>query len=414
MSFERMIPVLLAALLACDAEPDDDVEPEVQMAPAAAPAAAPAPPAAKAPKVEAKVMPGAKQAFHKTLELIEKHYVDRGLGEDALYTGAIEGVLSRLVQLEGHPVNELLPPDEYAELLHGTKGSIVGIGVEIGVRYGVVTVINPIPGGPAVKAGLQGGDRILAIDGASVKGLALEDVVAKIRGEVGTEIDLFVQRDTEEWHEKLVRAPIEIHNVDAKLLDGGLGYVWLRGFAETTPAEFDAALEGLQVAGMKALVLDLRDCPGGVLEAATALAGRLLADGQSIVTLVDRYGNKTTHAAQGDGRWQKLPVAALIGPGTASGAEIVADALRTHKRATLLGQRTLGKGTVEGVHELGDGWALKLSSGRFLGASGEPLQGRGVAPQLPVAAEGPPPGLEGLDGDEAVAAARTWLEAQMK
>lgn len=412
MSFERMIPVLLAALLACDAEPDDDVEPEVQMAPAAAPAAAPAPPAAKAPKVEAKVMPGAKQAFHKTLELIEKHYVDRGLGEDALYTGAIEGVMGRLVQLEGHPVNELLDPQSYAELMHGTKGSLVGVGVEIAMRADLLTIVYPIPGGPAAKVGLQPGDRILAIDGVSVKGMALGEVVPKIRGAEGTQVDLFIQRDTEEWHQKVTRAKVAIANVESRLLDDGVGYVRIRGFAETTPAEFDAALEKMET--MRGLVIDLRDCPGGVLEEAIVLAGRFLADGQAIVTLVDRDGNKTTRAAQGDGRWQKLPLALLVGPHTASGAEIVADALRTHKRATLLGQRTFGKGTVEGLHELGDGWAIKLSSSRFLGASGEPLQGRGVTPQLPVALPEKTQAIDAIEQDEAVAAAIMWLEGQAR
>lgn len=416
MTMQRMIPVLVAAVLACDAEPEDveAAEAPVAAAPvAAAPAAAPATqPAPAKLRGDAPVMPHAKQAFLKTLELIEKDYVERGLGEDALYTGAIEGVLARLIQLEGHPINELLDPQSYAELMHGTKGSIVGIGVEIGMRADLLTIIYPIPGGPAEKAGLKAGDRILAIDGVTVKGRELGEMVPKIRGAEGTEVDLFVQRDTEEWHQKVTRAQVAIANVESRLLDDGVGYVRLRGFAETTPAEFDAALEKMK--SMRGLVLDLRDCPGGVLEASIELAGRFLADGQTIVTTIDRDGKKTTQAAKGDGRWQKLPLALLIGPNTASGAEIVADALRTHKRATLLGQKTFGKGTVEELHELGDGWAIKLSASRFAGASGELLHGRGVTPQLPVALPERTQAIAAIEQDEAVAAARTWLEGQMK
>jgi carboxyl-terminal processing protease len=418
MSLHRTVPILLAALLACDAElePGELVEPiepaEPRRARAAPNQAAPAKPAVSSPDLAA--MPGARQAFARTLELIDRHYVDRELDEDALYTGAIEGVLARLIQIDDHRVNDLLDPRALAELLHGTTGEIVGVGVEITFAADVLVVVNALPGGPAALAGLQAGDRILAIDGARVQGLPLVEVVDKIRGAAGTEVDLFVQRDTEEWHQKLERATITVRNVDSRLLDDGVGYLRLGGFADTTPAELDAAIAAMQSAGMRALVLDLRRCPGGLLEAAIAVTGRFLGDGQTIVSLVDRDRIRTTRATDGDGRWHDLPLAVLIGPDTASGAEILADALHTHKRATLIGERTLGKGTVEEVHELGNGWALKLSSARFIGASGEHLQGRGVRPHLPLAApDAKPAALADLPGaDDVVAAAITWLSGQ--
>lgn len=419
MSLHRISPLLLAAVFACDAEPDDAESTEL---PATAPTPASPTPHKLAPAetppvpLAGPVMPGARAAFTRTLELIDKQYVDREISEDAFYTGAIEGVLARLIQLEGHPVNALLAPADLDELLSGTAGAIVGVGVNIGLREGVLTVIHAIPDSPAALAGLLPGDRILAIDGVSVKGRELGEIVGQIRGKAGTEVDLFVQRETEEWHQSLKRASVAIQNVESLVLDDGLGYLRLRGFAETTPKELDAALEKLQTAGMKALVLDLRDCPGGMFDAGIAVTGRFLGDGQAIVSLVDRDQIRTTRAAAGNGRWHDLPLAVLIGPGTASGAEILADALHAHKRATLIGQPTLGKGTVESIHELGNGWALKLSSARFLGASGEALQGRGVRPHLAITspANDQPGSLErSLASDDAVAAARTWLEGQV-
>ncbi len=426
MSSSRRLPLLFAALLACDG-PDADpaidaADPRAGKSPASARPPAAAPPAAAPPAVPTTpdlpimpvvpVMPDARRAFARTLELIRSDYVDREIAEDVLYTGALEGMLARLIQLGGHPVNELLDPPALAELLQGSAGAIVGVGVEIAIQGGALVVVHPIPGGPAEQAGLLAGDRILGIDGARTRDVRLADLVDKIRGKPGTTVDLFVQRDTEEWHQPIVRASIALTNVESRLLEPELGYLRLRGFAETTLAQLDAAIAELQTAGMQALVLDLRDCPGGVFDVAIAVAGRFLADGATIVSLVDRDNIRTTRAAAGDGRWHDLRLAVLIGPDTASGAEILADALATHGRATLIGQPTLGKGTVEVVHELGNGWALKLSSHRFIGASGEPIQGRGVRPLLPVTRSELIPVAELPGDDDAVAAARTWLAGQ--
>lgn len=416
----RTVSLLTLTILACDPEPDEAPAAEEAVAPvmtaSAGGSAGKAVADRQAPRSEA--MPDAEQAFKKARELILKSYVDPAIDEQALYTGAIEGMVARLGSLPEHPINELLSPRELAELMHGTGGTIVGIGVKIEQIADVVVVRDVIAGGPAEKAGLQRGDRLLAIDGESNKGRPLVEIVDRIRGKAGTEVDLFVQRDTEEWHEKLVRSTIAIPNVESKLLADGLGYLRLRGFAETTPAEFDAALAELQKAGAKAVVLDLRHCPGGLLETALTITGSLLADGQTIVTTSGRDEAPQTRAASGDGRWRALPLVALIGPETASGAEILADALAAHGRATLIGAPTLGKGTVESIHELGNGWALKISTGRFIGASGEPLPGRGVRPQVPVPiAKGEEPAaLEAVspESDAALALARTWLESQLR
>lgn len=415
MTMPRTLLLTLAATLACDHEPDEPVAQIVSAAPlelAAAPANAPK---SHHPKLAARepsqVMPGGRQAFDRAIELIAARYVDRDLDLDALYTGALEGALARLYQVEGHPVNVLMGPQELSELMNGTKGSIVGIGVEISHLADVVVVNHALADGPAAKAGLGPGDRILGIDGVSVKGLALADVVGKIRGEAGTTVDLFIQRDTDEWHEKLVRATIPIPNVESRMLGAGLAYLRLRGFAETTPAELDAALNALKKDSMRALILDLRQCPGGLVDAAIASTGRFLGKGQAITTIEDREDGRRTFEAQEDGAWRDLPIAALIGPDTASGAEILAEALSFHGRATLIGEPTLGKGSVEGIHELGNGWSIKLSSGRFLDAAGESMQGRGVRPHLPI----PVDRDDGADRDDpALAVAKTWLQEHVK
>lgn len=413
----RPLSLLTLALFACDPAPEDAAAPEA--IDVAAPVLAEAPAPAKAPtRSHAEAMPDAEKAFAAARKLIAEHYVDAAVDPGALYTGAVEGMLARLGQPAAHPINELLAPRELAELLHDTGGTIVGVGVMIEQVAGILVIREVIAGGPAGAAGLQRGDRILEIDGVRVQGKPMVEIVDKIRGAAGTSIDLFVQRDTEEWHEKLVRQTVAIQNVEAKPLGDKLGYLRLRGFAETTPAEFDAALEALQKGGAEALVLDLRACPGGLLDAAIAISGSLLRDGQAIVTTTMRDEPVKAAVAKGDGRWHALPLAVLIGPETASGAEILADALATHKRATLIGAPTFGKGTVESIHELGNGWAIKLSTGRFVGAGGEPLAGRGVKPHLPVpvAADAPLDPLDAVpsEADSALTVAKTWLEDQAK
>jgi len=416
----RPLSLLTLILFACDPEPAD-VEAIEEAAHVEAPAlAAATTTTTKAtPPPRAEGMPAAEQAFAKARRLIAEHYVDATVDEAALYTGAVEGMLARLGQQPaGHPINELLAPRELAELIDGTGGTIVGIGVMIEQVADILVIREVISGSPAAKSGLRRGDRILEIDGVRAQGKPLVEIVDQIRGAAGTSLDLFVQRDTEEWHEKLVRATVAIQNVESKLIGDRLGYLRLRGFAETTPGEFDAAVAALQTAGAESLVLDLRACPGGVLDAAIAVTHSLLRDGQTIVTTTGRDEPAKVATAKGDGRWHALPLVALIGPGTASGAEILADALAAHKRATLIGGPTFGKGTVESIHELGNGWAIKLSTGRFVGAGGEPLPGRGVKPHVPVpvAADAPTDPLDAVpaESDAALATAITWLEDHVK
>ncbi len=333
-----------------------------------------------------KIMPRAKQAFTTIAALVEAEYIDGPIGEDALYTAAIEGVLARLGNLEGHPANTLMAPDELAELVIGTKGRLLGIGIMIERVADVVVINDVIPDGPAARAGLARGDRILAIDGTRVRELDMTAIVARIRGAEGTSVELFLQRDTEEWTSKIARGQVQVASVQRGDLGDGTGYLRITSFAKDTATELDAALAELRDAKVTKLVLDLRDWPGGLLETTVEIAERFLPPGKTVLTLENRAGKAeilataTAHAP--------IPrIAALIGPNTASSAEILADALREHGDVALVGETTLGKHTVESIHELDAGWAVKLSVRRFVTASGLTGDGKGVRPDIRIAAD---------------------------
>ncbi len=332
------------------------------------------------------VMPEAKQAFEELSALIEAEYVDGPLSEDELWTGAMEGVLARLVQLEGHQINALMSPREFEKLIVGTKGRLVGVGIMIERVADVVVIRGVLPDGPAERSGLEAGDRILGIDGERIKDLDLGVVVDKIRGADGSSVDLFVQRDTEEWTETVVRGQVKVPSVQSTRLTDALGYLRITSFSKTTTEEVDEQLQALAQQGADRLVLDLRACPGGLLEPSLDLIARFVPSGKPVLTLTKKDGESTVRSTEGEYPWQSRPLVVLIGPKTASGAEIVADAIHEHGRGRLLGEATLGKHTVESLHELSEGWAVKLSVSRFATASGQDVQGQGVVPDIQIAA----------------------------
>jgi carboxyl-terminal processing protease len=389
----KLTPALFGLLLlACDDR--EDLEPaeadqEVVVAAEAPPiasrmAAAPnrTPHRADADTEPRPVVPGAKAAFEQLATLVDTKYVGGPLPEDALWTGAMEGVLARLEQLPGHEINTLLPPREHQELLVGTSGHLVGVGIMIERVADVVVVREVIAGGPAERAGLQAGDRILAIDGVRTKALELAAVVDEIRGVEGSTVELFVQRDTEEWTETIARGLVEVPSVQASLVREGVGYLRITSFSKQTTAELDEQLASLAQQGATRLVLDLRQCPGGLLEPAVETIGRFVPPGKAVLTIHPREGEPDVRRSEGEHPSQAWPLAVLIGHDTASGAEIVADALREHDRGVLVGEPTLGKHTIEAVHELPAGWAVKLSVSRFATASGQTEQGVGVPPDI--------------------------------
>ncbi|MGH1341837.1 MAG: S41 family peptidase [Nannocystales bacterium] len=354
---------------------------------------------------EARVMPGAKDAFEQVRALVQSKYVEGPLPDDVLWSGATEGMLSRLVQLPGHPVNALLDPRELAELEAGTKGSIVGVGVAIEMVADVVVVREVIPGSPAAKAELQGGDRILGVDGTRLRGMTLMEVVDRIRGEAGSEVSLFVQRDTEEWNEALERGAVRFETVKAELLEDGVGLLRITSFAKQTALEARAHLEAMSKQGMTSLVLDFRSCPGGLLDTAIDTASLLLPPGKDVVVLERRDAEDDVRRSEGTTPWQDMKTISMVGPHTASGAEIVVEALMAAERTVVIGEETLGKATVESIHGLENGWALKMSISRFHAPGSDRAVGEGVVPDIAVSA--PPKGGRDVQLD----AARKMLTA---
>lgn len=335
---------------------------------------------------DTRVMPGAKEAFEQVRSLVQSKYVEGPVPEDVLWSGATEGMLARLVQLPEHPVNALLDPRELAELEAGTKGSIVGVGVAIEMVADVVVVRDVIPGSPAEKAELQGGDRILGVDGTRLRGMTLGEVVDRIRGDAGSEVSLFVQRDTEEWNESLERGAVRFETVKAELLEGGVGLLRITSFAKQTAEEARAHLEAMSKQGMTSLVLDFRNCPGGLLDTAIDTASLLLPPGKDVVVLERRDADDDVRRSEGTTPWQEMKTISMVGPHTASGAEIVVEALMAANRTVVIGEETLGKATVESIHELQNGWALKLSISRFHAPGSDRAVGEGIVPDIAVSA----------------------------
>ena len=329
-----------------------------------------------------RVMPGARAAFDKTVKLASESWVGGEITEDEIWTAALEGVLARLSKGSPHEPNVLLGPTEMSEMHANIKGHISGIGVAIESVADVVVVKEVIPDSPAEAAGIAAGDRILAVDGTRTRGVALTEIVGKIRGAEGTAIELFVQRDTDEWTVSVTRGKIEVPSVDSRVLDGGVGLLRITSFAKTTVAELDAQLETLARAGVKSLVLDLRGSPGGMFDVGVTVAGRFVPVGERIVSTTDRAGTEEHLTSTERSRWQTVDIVVLVDKDTSSSAEILAAALQDHGRGTLVGERTIGKGTIEEVHQFDNGWGMKLSVRRFVRPSGESFAGIGVTPDI--------------------------------
>ncbi|MBI5512951.1 MAG: S41 family peptidase [Deltaproteobacteria bacterium] len=321
----------------------------------------------------------------QVLAHIENSYVDP-VDEDRLIDGAIRGMVNTL-----DPHSAYLDAEEYALLESEATGQFGGIGVEIDARGDYLTVISPIAGSPAARAGVRAGDELLAVDGQDARGLDVDEAVRRMRGAPGTHVRVVLRRrgQTEPLRLDLVREVVRVTSVEAHLLDDGVGYVNLRAFQERSSQEVSAALDRLtRSAGgsLRGLVLDLRNNPGGLLDEAIFIADQFLASGV-IVSTRGRDGAAQDEArAHVAGTRPEFPIVILVNEYTASAAEIVAGALQDHHRATLVGTRTFGKGSVQTVIDLPDGGALKLTIARYFTPSGRSIQAQGIAPDVQVEA----------------------------
>jgi carboxyl-terminal processing protease len=329
--------------------------------------------------------------FTEVLSIVQNQYVDEVPPKDLIYS-AIKGTLRGL-----DPHSSFLDPDSYKEMQVETSGSFGGLGIEITLKDDILTVVAPIEGTPAYKAGLQTGDRIIKIDGLSTKDMQLPDAVKRMRGKPGTNVTLSIVR--EGWAEPkdftLTREQIRVQSVRTHDLGNGIFYLRLRQFQEQSPHDIEAALERFEKTGMKALVLDLRNDPGGLLTAAVEITEKFIDDGKLVVYTEGRVRNQnmrfTAHAKR---RWSKMPMVVLVNQGSASASEIVAGALQDHGRAIVVGTQTFGKGSVQTIIPLSDGSGLRLTTAKYFTPKGRSIHGKGITPDIIVEAAKPAPGQE--------------------
>ena len=316
--------------------------------------------------------------FDQVKARIERDYVDT-LSDSALYRRSVEGLLQELHD----PHSVYLTPSRLARLSESTTGRYAGVGLQIDVRDGWITVVSPLPGGPAKDAGIETGDRVVEIDGKSTQGLTVEEAQRTLRGTVGSSVRLTVERPGVEARLPFTvrRREIRIQPVrHAMLLGNGMGYVDLAMFSEESASDIRRAIDSLRATGMRKLILDLREDPGGLLDQGVAIADLFLDPGQRIVSMRGRTPDANHEFRDREAQaWADMPIAVLVDSGTASASEIVAGALQDHDRAVLLGTGTYGKGSAQSVFPLSAGGALKLTTALWYTPSGRSINRRRAA-----------------------------------
>lgn len=359
---------------------------------AASPALAPARPAASPPDsaMELATLSGApftggEQAFRAIKDTLRNKYYRPGLTDDELYRAAVAGML-QLLEPQLSAWNKLMSPEEVRDLHSDMQGSIVGIGVEIRFEEdsGISDVLSVIPGSPAERAGLRNGDKILTVGGKLYRGKGLRDVVSDLRGKPGEVVNLTALRGADVLSLSIRRERVAYDQVKALPLPGELGYIYIRQFTENTPTVLSMLLRDLQAKRVRGLVIDLRGNQGGLLDKALSSAELFLKAGTPITQLAHRGGTRETLTSRATGAVSSPPIALLIDHETASSAELLAGALHEGIGAHLIGSRTYGKGTVQRVEELPNGYAYKYTASHFLLPSGKPIEGRGLTPDIEV------------------------------
>jgi carboxyl-terminal processing protease len=320
------------------------------------------------------------EAFTNILSIVKKNYVE-DVDTKNLVNGAINGMLSSL-----DPHSAYLTPELYKELQMDTQGRFGGLGIEITVKGGILTVVSPIEDTPAAKAGVKPGDQIFKIEDEFTKDMSLVDAVKKMRGPKGTKITISIKREgvPELIDFTLMRDTIRVQSVRSRNLEEGYGYIRLAQFQERSDRDVQKALEKMaaEKGGLKGLVLDLRNDPGGLLTQAVRIADLFLDSGLIVYTEGRIESQKQKYFAQKDGSWMDFPMVVLVNGGSASASEIVAGALQDHKRAVILGTKTFGKGSVQTILPLDDNSALRLTTARYFTPKGRSIQALGIVPDI--------------------------------
>jgi len=326
------------------------------------------------------------EIFSNVLSIIQQNYVEE-IDAQEVIEGAIKGMLTSL-----DPHSSFMKPEHFKELQVETKGSFSGIGIEITIKDGILTVVSPIEDTPAFKEGIKAGDLFIKIDGRSTKDMSLMKAVKKLRGIKGTEVTISIHR--EGWSElqdiTLVRDVIPLHSVRSKIIATDYAYIRITNFQTKTTADLKKALDEFNAEhDIKGLILDLRNNPGGLLDQSVKVADLFIDEGVIVSTKGRLKDQNMEVKAHSRGKTYKLPIVVLVNGGSASASEIVAGALQDHKRALILGTQTFGKGSVQTIIPMNDGAGLRLTTARYYTPSGISIQAKGITPDVIIPSQPP-------------------------
>jgi carboxyl-terminal processing protease len=322
------------------------------------------------------------QNFAKVLNLIQQYYVEE-VDTKKLVLGAIRGMLREL-----DPHTNYMPPDLFKEFENETSGEFGGLGIEISVQNGILTIISPIEDTPAYKAGIKPGDRVVAIDGQSTKGLSLVEASQFLRGKKGTSVILRIVRENQDkpLDITIVRGNVKIKSVKYTDLDDGFAYIKVTSFIENTVKDLNKTIEEHRARHKKVngLLIDLRKNPGGLLDQAVKMSDLFLREGVIVSTVGRSQKDKEVTSASKKGKYTDFPIVVLVDQYSASASEIVSGALQDNKRALIVGERTFGKGSVQSIIKLQDGSGLKLTVARYFTPRGISIQAEGITPDIEI------------------------------
>jgi len=318
--------------------------------------------------------------FSETLAIIQTDYVDDVKTKDLIY-GALKGMVG---SLDAH--SQFMDPDTYNELKVDTEGKFGGLGIEITVKDSLLTVVTPIEDTPAWKAGIKAKDRIVKINNELTRDITLTEAVKKLRGKIGEPVTLTILRENEKklLEFRIVRDIIKIQDIkNPRILEDGIGYVRIVEFRENTSNQLDSVLDKLRKQGMSALIIDLRNNPGGLLDSAVDVASKFIEKDRLVVSTKGRQTSQNMElTATAAKPILDIPMVVLINEGSASGSEIVAGALQDYKRAIVVGTKSFGKGSVQTIIPLNDGSALRLTTSKYFTPNGTVIHGKGVMPDI--------------------------------